>query len=122
MKKRNEMRCFESLRIWQQAREIVADIYHLTQSVSDYGFNDQIRRAAVSVMNNIAEGSEYESDPAFIRFLRIAKGSCAEVKSMLYLCYDLKYAPKNDCAILQDKLTILSGGIYNMIKKIENLK
>lgn len=57
----------------------------------DYGFKDQIQRVAVSIMNNIAEGFESGPDAKFINFLNIAKGSCSEVKSMLYLCEDLDY-------------------------------
>ena len=57
----------------------------------DWGFRDQIQRASVSIMNNIAEGSESGSDAKFVNFLNIAKGSCGEVKSMLYLCEDFKF-------------------------------
>ena len=57
----------------------------------DYGFRDQIQRASVSIMNNIAEGSESGSNATNIKFLHIAKGSCAEVRSMLHLANDLNY-------------------------------
>jgi len=111
-------RNFENLRIWQQAREMVLEIYHLCEDIHDYSFCDQLKRAAVSVMNNIAEGSEYESDATFVHFLRIAKGSCAEVKSMLYLCNDLNYCSDEKRLEFQDKLTFISAGIYNMIKSL----
>ncbi len=61
------MRNFEELRVWQDARLLVNDIYKMTEACKDYGFKDQIQRAAVSIMNNIAEGSESGSDPLFIR-------------------------------------------------------
>ncbi|MEI8085726.1 MAG: four helix bundle protein [Paludibacter sp.] len=79
------MRNFEELRVWQDARILVKDVYLLMANCKDYGFKDQIQRAAVSIMNNIAEGSESGSDALFIRYLRISKASCGEVRSMSYL-------------------------------------
>ena len=81
----------------------------------DYGFRDQIQRASVSIMNNIAEGFESGSDAKFLYFLNVAKGSCSEVKSMLYLCEDLHYCTSEDRKNLIEKLLSLSGGIYNLI-------
>lgn len=81
----------------------------------DYGFKDQIQRAAVSIMNNIAEGSEYNSDSSFIRYLNIAQGSCSEVKSMLYLCEDLAYCTKEKREELHRELSQISSGIYKLI-------
>lgn len=82
---------FEDFTIWQDARKLVKDIYTLTSKIKDYGFNDQIQRAAISVMNNIAEGAESGSDSMFKKFLQIAKGSCGEVRSMIYVGKDLNY-------------------------------
>lgn len=85
---------FEDLRAWQQARELANAIYVLTRSEAmrrDYGLCDQMRRAAVSVMSNIAEGHERGTTQEYYRFLSIAKGSCAEVRSQLYLAFDLEY-------------------------------
>ena len=69
-------RNFESLRIWQEARVFVNDVYGMMENCRDYGFRDQIQRAAVSIMNNIAEGNESGSDAKYVNFLNIAKGSC----------------------------------------------
>ena len=84
---------FEELRIWQQARKQAKEVYTEFggESVSsrDFGFRDQIQRAGVSVMNNIAEGFERHSPTEFAHFLNIAKASCGEVRSMLYLAEDL---------------------------------
>ena len=77
------MKSFEDLRIWQDARVFANQIYDLTDNLKDYGFKDQIQRAAVSVMNNIAEGFDYGSDAMFIKYLDVSKASCGEVKSML---------------------------------------
>ncbi len=86
---------FEDLRVWQDARSQAGEIYRAfgngTPAVRDFGFRDQIQRAAVSVMNNVAEGFERRSPAEFSRFLDTAKSSCGEVRSMLYLAEDLAY-------------------------------
>ncbi len=79
------MAYFEDLEVWQEAKTLTISIYQLMKDNRDYGFRDQIQRASVSIMNNIAEGSESGSNATNVRFLQIAKGSCAEVRSMLYL-------------------------------------
>ena len=113
-------RKLEQLRIWHDARLFVVEIYHLLRDNRDFGFKDQIQRAAVSIMNNIAEGSEYNSDAVFIRYLNIAKGSCSEVKSMLYLCEDLGYCTPEDRERLHEQLLKLTSGIYKIIQYLES--
>jgi four helix bundle protein len=110
------MKSFEELRIWQDARIFVNQIYDLTENIKDFGFKDQIQRATVSVMNNIAEGFDYGSDPMFIKFLYIAKASCGEVKSMLYLAEDRKYCNSEKAMELREKSKIISSGIHALIK------
>jgi len=86
---------FEDLWIWQQSRELVKEVYKDFKNgpgTKDYRFRNQIQDAAISVMNNIAEGFERRTDPEFSRFLDIAKGSCGEVRSMYYAAEDLDYA------------------------------
>lgn len=109
-------RKLEELRIWIDARSFVVDIYKMMSENRDYGFRDQIQRASVSIMNNIAEGFEYNSDPVYIRYLNIAKGSCSEVKSMLYLCEDLGYCSQEQRVDLQSKLLVISSGIYKLVQ------
>ena len=90
---------FEELQAWQKARMLAVRIYHLTQTIpfaQDFGLRDQIQRAASSIMHNIAEGFEAGSDKEFIRFLRMARRSAAEVQSQLYLACDLNYITDND--------------------------
>ena len=87
----SKAKCFEDLRIWQEARQLVKQIYTDFREIRDYGFKDQIQRAGVSVMNNIAEGFERNSDADFARFLNMAKGSAGEVRSMSYSAEDLGY-------------------------------
>ena len=110
---------YEDLQIWQQARELSKLIYACMQNVVDYGFKSQIQRAAVSVMNNIAEGfnrgKHSKDNKVFINFLSISYGSCGEVKSMLYLAEDLKflnineaYELRNLCISIERKIDALT--------------
>jgi four helix bundle protein len=82
---------FEDIIAWQKAKNLTLTLYKLVKSSKDFTFRDQILRASISVMNNIAEGFERNSDKEFKHFLLIAKGSCGEVRSMLHLASDLKY-------------------------------
>ena len=85
---------FEDLEIWQEARVLTNRVYDLSGCpafAKDYGLRDQIRRAAVSILSNIAEGYERDSDPEFGRFLLIAKGSAGEVRAQLYVALDRGY-------------------------------
>ena len=95
-------------------------IYDLMDGNKDRAFKDQLQRAAVSIMNNIAEGYESGSDAKYINFLKIAKGSCSEVKSMLYLCEDMKYCTSEKRIELQTKLLTISSKIYKLIEFLEN--
>jgi four helix bundle protein len=78
-----KIECFEDIIAWQKAKDVTSKIYAQFRLNRDYGFKDQIQRASVSVMNNIAEGFERKSNAEFRQFLYIAKGSCGEVRSML---------------------------------------
>ena len=115
-------RLVENMRIWQEARIFTNDIYRMMSSCKDYGFRDQIQRAAVSIMNNIAEGFESGSDAKFIYFLNIAKGSCSEVKSMLYLCEDFHFCTSDERESLVNKLLSLTSGIFNLIQYLKKTK
>lgn len=115
----NMERCIENLFIWQESRKVVNGIYAIMTENRDFGFKDQIQRAAVSIMNNIAEGFESGSDAKFINFLNIAKGSCSEVRSMLYLCEDFKYCSMEERTELQKQIKQISTGIVNLIEKIK---
>ena len=110
------MRNFEELRVWQDARLLVNDIYKMTSTCKDYAFKDQIQRAAVSIMNNIAEGSESGSDPLFVRYLKIAKASCGEVRSMLFLCEDLRFCSVDTAISLKNRAIIISSSIQKLIE------
>ena len=109
-------RSIESLEVWNDARSFVVAIYQMMETCRDYGFKDQIQRASVSIMNNIAEGCESGSDTMFVRYLQIAKGSCSEVKSMLYLCEDLHFCTQQHREALHAQLYRISSGIYKLIQ------
>jgi len=114
------MKSFEELRIWQDARVFANQIYDLTDNLKDYGFKDQIQRATVSVMNNIAEGFDYGSDAMFVKYLDISKASCGEVKSMLYLAEDRKFCSQEKAIELREKAKGISSGIHALIKYLKN--
>ena len=98
---------FEDLIAWQKARELTRSIYKITNKgkfARDFGLRDQIRRASVSVMSNIAEGFERGGRAEFHQFLVIAKGSCAEVRSQLYVALDTNYIDKRTF----DKISLLA--------------
>jgi len=85
---------FEELVAWRKARELTAKVYALTREdgfAQDFGLKDQARRSAVSIMSNIAEGFERGSLSEFHQFLLIAKASCAELRSQLYVALDAGY-------------------------------
>jgi four helix bundle protein len=107
---------FESLRVWQNARDFVNSIYDLMDDNKNYGFRDQIQRAAVSIMNNIAEGFESGTDAKYINFLNIAKGSCSEVRSMLYVCLDRKYCTEEQFESLKSQAIHISSQLYKLIE------
>ena len=105
---------FEDLEIWKDARILVNTIYKNFSSLKDFGYRDQILRASVSIMNNIAEGFEYNSNKSFRRYLIIAKSSCGEVRSMLYLAEDLNYLNSTESKILIDNTFKLSKKIGSL--------
>ena len=86
---------FEDIESWKEARILVKEVYQLFSPIRDFGFKDQIQRAAVSVMSNIAEGFDRNSNKEFIQFLIISRGSVSEVKSLSYAALDIGYIDEN---------------------------
>ena len=112
---------FEDLEVWKSARELTNRIYKITVEggfAKDYGLRDQIRRAAVSIMSNIAEGYERGGNQEFIQFLSIAKGSSGEVRSQLYVALDQSYIEKNECERLLDAFKKLSIMLNNFMEHL----
>ena len=114
---------FEDLIAWQKARKLTLVIYKITgddKFSRDFGLRDQIRRAAVSVMSNIAEGFERMGKAEFHRFLVMAKASCAEVRSQLYVALDVGYISQdqfNEVHDMADEVARIIGGLRVSIKK-----
>lgn len=108
---------FEDLKVWQEGRRLTSALYSLTKQPSfsnDYGFINQIRRAAISITSNIAEGHERGGAPEFTRFLSVARGSSGEVRSHLHLALDLGYIDKEKGEALIDEFKNLSRMISNL--------
>ncbi len=109
---------FEDVIAWQKARGLAVEIYTLFKSSRDYSFKDQIQRAVISITNNIAEGFERKSNKELSYFLYIAKGSCGEVRSMLYIAYDLGYISKTQLQTLNESTKEISKIIAGLIKSL----
>lgn len=116
---------FEDIQAWQCAREVVKDVYEITKGPvfsKDYGLRDQIRRAAVSAMSNIAEGFERYSSSEFIQFLNIARASIGETRSQLYVSLDLGYIEAYEFDRLKDKCETVSRQIWNFMKYLRKTR
>lgn len=118
-----ELRNFKDLIAWQKARVLTAKIYSITSKeffAKDYGLKDQIRRAFVSIMSNIAEGFERGRPTEFHQFLSIAKASCAEVRSQLYVALDVGYVEQTEFNELMTQATEVGrilGGLRAFVEK-----
>jgi four helix bundle protein len=109
---------FEDIKTWQKAKELTLRIYIIFDLSRDFGFKDQIQRASVSIMNNIAEGFERKSNNEFKYFLYIAKGSCGEVRSMLILAKELNKISNADAIELESLSEEISKMISGLIKTL----
>jgi four helix bundle protein len=117
------IRKFEDLVAWQRARELAADIYRVTNDgafARDFGLREQSRRAAVSILSNIAEGHERAAPAEFHHFLSIAKGSCAELRAQLFVALDVGYLPLDAFERLlsqAEELGRIIGGLRTSVAK-----
>lgn len=109
---------FEEIIAWQKAKDLATKIYLLFKDIRDFSFRDQLCRAFVSIMNNIAEGFERNSDREFRHFLFIAKGSSAEVRSMIYLSAELKYIDNQKLKELLEASEEVSRLLSGLIKTL----
>jgi four helix bundle protein len=118
---------FEDFIAWQKARVLTSDIYRVTNDGAfsrDYGLKDQIRRAAVSSMSNLAEGFERGRPAEFHQFLSIAKGSCAELRSQLYVALDATYINQPTFEVLMKKASEVGqilGGLRLSVERRKQL-
>ena len=115
----------EDIEVWRHSCRIAVDIYKVTslgQLEKDWGLRDQMRRSAVSIPSNIAEGFERESKAEFKRFLLIAKGSCGELRTQLYIVLALKYIEKSQIDSLITECAEISSMISGLIRHLKSNK
>ncbi len=110
---------FKDLVVWQKSRIMVKDIYTFFNDCRDYAFRDQIQRASVSIVANIAEGYDKESKKDFSRFLKIAKGSNSEVRALLVLANDLGYINDITSSNIDDTCVEISKMLFALIRTLE---
>jgi len=112
---------FEEIQAWQKARKATKRVYEVTSDgkfAKDFGLRDQIRRASVSVMANIAEGQGRFSNKEFANFLNIAHGSTAETQSHLYVALDLQYLNQDSFNELYDLLSEVARMTMSLMKHL----
>ena len=113
---------FEDLEIWKMSRQLVNLIYSDLSKCRDFSFRDQITRAGISSMNNIAEGFCRNSDSKFKQFLNISKGSSGEVKSMYYIAEDQNFMPQSIASERREQIQILINKISMLMKYLKSGK
>jgi four helix bundle protein len=111
---------FENLEIWQRATRLAVTLYGALKDCKDFGLKDQMTRSAVSIASNIAEGAERDSKIEFARFLHIAKGSAAELRTQVYIAGQVGLFSNAFETELADELKALSSMIHGLIKVLKN--
>jgi four helix bundle protein len=112
----------EEIESWKKSRELTKSIYRISlreRFFRDFGLRDQIRRAAVSILSNIAEGFERDGDKEFIQFLSLAKASCGELRAQLYVALDQKYISDDEFSALTNSAIEISRMISGLIKYLK---
>ncbi len=113
---------FEDIEAWKLAREVTRLIYKISSTgnfAKDYALSNQIRRAAISILSNIAEGFERSGNKEFLNFLAIAKGSCGEVRAQLYAALDQRYLDEEQFGNISQKLLETSRVIAGFMKYLQ---
>ena len=116
---------FEDLEVWQIAKEIAVEVYRISDLEpikSDFGLKDQIRRAAMSLSDNVAEGFEYNNNPDFIRFLVYAKGSSGELRNKLIILFECGKMTKADYENLYKKSVEFSSKAKSFISYLKSFE
>jgi len=108
---------FEDLEVWKRSARLSAEIYKKLGDLRDIGFRDQITRSGLSIPSNVAEGIERESDREVIRFLTVAKGSCGELRTQVYIGMDIGYIPKNTGSLWIQETKEISAMLMGLIKR-----
>ncbi|MGO8987295.1 MAG: four helix bundle protein [bacterium] len=110
---------FQDLVVWQKAKDLVVEIYKLSESGAlsrDFGLRDQIRRSAISIASNLAEGDERETDKESIRFFYIAKGSLAELRTQVQIAHEIGYLKRELYKSLENECIELGRMIGRLIQ------
>ena len=114
---------FEDLEVWQNGRKLTRKIYSLTRNkefARDFSLVDQIRRAAVSITSNIAEGFDAQSNIEFVRFLRYSRRSASEVKNQLYVALDEEYITEKDFTEAYEMCSSVSKMAFGLIRYLRS--
>ncbi|WP_265132425.1 four helix bundle protein [Chryseobacterium oranimense] len=115
---------FKELLVWQRSIDFVTDIYRSTGSFPKdemYGLTSQIRRASVSIPSNIAEGNSRRSKPDYLQFLKIARGSCAELETQLMISKNLNYLNEEDHQKLNNNIIEISKMLNGLINSLQSI-
>jgi len=110
---------FENLEVWQKACRLAVRLYVVLGECKDYGLKNQMTKAGVSVASNIAEGAERGSAAEFIRFLHIAKGSSAELRTQIYIARRIEILSNQEETELISELKSISGMLHALIKSLK---
>ena len=107
---------FEDLEVWQEGVRLSIEINKYFKECRDFSFKDQMQRAAISIPSNIAEGYDRQTNKEFIQFLYISRGSCAELRTQIYIAIKLKMMNKEPGDLLIDKTEKISAMLFKLIK------
>jgi len=108
---------FEDLIVWKKSYELSVNIYKRFLDCKDFGFKDQITRSSLSIPSNISEGYERGSNKEFIHYLKIAKGSCGELRTQLYIAIEIQYLENETGSLLLERVKEISYILSSLIKK-----
>ena len=109
---------FEDLEVWKRACRLAVEVYRQFGRCRDYGFKDQVTRSAVSIASNIAEGAERTSKADFNRFLNIAKGSAAELRTQIYIAQSIELLEPHQAKQIADELKQISAMLQGLAKSL----
>ena len=109
---------FEKLEVWKRACRLAVDVCRAVAKSKQYALKDQMQRAAISIPSNIAEGSERDSKQDFVRFLRIAKGSAAELRTQCYIAMKLELLAKDDADNFVQETKEISAMLQGLVRSL----
>lgn len=114
------MEALERLDVWKRSTRLCVDVYRLVARCRDRAFKDQLSRSALSVPSNIAEGYERGRGKEFVRFLKIAKGSCGELRTQLYIGIELQFLDRHEAGQLVDETRHISRMLHGLMKHLDH--